>query len=118
MSKSHEGPTHALHAGRPLFSSMYTMSIPRKQALCSRRSIQKPQDHLVHAEHDRRAGHRTEQMRSQTAVHGRHALLLEDELEALDQACVLWLSTRDSWCLAETRADDLGVYVSQSRFYY
>ena len=76
----------------------------------SRRRIQKPEDNFVHAEHDCCAGHGAKQMRRQAAVHGCHALLFPDELEALDQAGVLWRSACDCGGLAKTCANNLLSY--------
>lgn len=73
----------------------------------SRRRVQKPEDNFVHAEHDCCAGHCAQQMRRQTAVHGCHALFFPDELEALDQTGVLWLSASNCGGLAKTCANHL-----------
>lgn len=47
---------------------------------------------LVHAEHDGGGRDRSHHVRGQTAVQAEEAFLLPDQLEAVDEAGVLWLS--------------------------
>ena len=54
--------------------------------LCGR--VEEPEDALVHAEHDGGAGDGPEQVGRHSAVEAEHALLFEDQLEALDQVGV------------------------------
>lgn len=62
------------------------------------RGIEKPEDDLVHAEHDCCAGNGSKQVGGQAAVETDHALLLPDELETLDQTGVFG-SAVCHWCL-------------------
>lgn len=71
-----------------------------------RRRAAEAQDALVHGKHDGGAGDRPQQMRCQAAVETHHALLLPDQLEALDEAGVLELAVGHGR-LAHARAGDL-----------
>lgn len=51
--------------------------------------MEKSEDALIHAEHDRRTGHRTHQMRRQSAVEAHEALLDPDNTEALEETSIL-----------------------------
>lgn len=86
---------------------VYIYNVILYPRIYSRRRVQAPEDNFVHAEHNCCAGYCAQKVRRQAAVHGCHALFLPNELEALDQASVLWLSTSKCGGLAKTCADNL-----------
>lgn len=72
------------------------------------RHVKETQDTLVHAKHNGSTRNRTQEVRGHASVEAKHALLLEDHLEALDQSGVL-PGTAGRWCLTQASARDLSL---------
>ncbi len=70
------------------------------------RDVKKTQDSLIHAKHNGSTWHCAHEVRCHASVEAKHAFLLEDELEALDQSSVLPRATL-WWCLTQPSARDL-----------